>query len=110
MLAGCASASTTATQLPGSVTVSHTTQAPAPAAGAVTRTTIYETPRSVIQILRLSAGAEIAEHHHPFYDENFIVEQGTVTAVLNGTTHVLQAGAVVVIPAGTVIRGRNTGE
>jgi quercetin dioxygenase-like cupin family protein len=75
----------------------------------MTRTTLSETERSVVQVLRLSPNAEIAEHHHPFYDENFVVEQGSLRAILNGTTYELHAGDVVVIPAGTVIRGRNTG-
>ncbi len=75
----------------------------------MTRTTIHESARTVIQVLRLAPNAEIAEHHHPFFDENMILEQGSVTAVLNGTTYELHAGDVVVIPAGTVIRGRNTG-
>src|SRR6266516_4746608 len=84
-------------------------QAPAPQAGALTRTTVHESSRTVVQVLRLAPNAEIPEHHHPVFDENMILEQGSVTAVLNGTTYELHAGDIVVIPAGTVIRGRNTG-
>ncbi len=75
----------------------------------MTRTTIHESARTVVQVLRLAPDAQIAEHHHPYFDENMIVEQGSVRAVLSGTTYELHAGDVVVIPAGTVIQGRNTG-
>jgi len=75
----------------------------------MTRTTVHESSRTVVQVLRLAPNAEIAEHHHPVFDENMILEQGSVSAVLNGTNYELHAGDIVVIPAGTVIRGRNTG-
>jgi quercetin dioxygenase-like cupin family protein len=80
-----------------------------PAAGAVTRTTVYETARAVTQVLRLAPGARIAEHHHPSYDETFMVHQGRLTLVLNGKTLELSAGEFVVMPAGTVIAGINAG-
>ena len=82
----------------------------APAAGAVTRTTVYESPRTVTQVLRLAPGARIAEHHHPSYDETFLVQQGRLTLSLNGKSYDLGAGDFVVMPAGTVISGSNAGD
>jgi quercetin dioxygenase-like cupin family protein len=82
----------------------------APAAGAVTRTTVYESPRTVTQVLRISPGGRIAEHHHPSYDETFLVQQGHLTLLLNGKSYDLSAGDFVVMPAGTVISGSNPGE
>ena len=82
----------------------------APTAGAVTRTTVYESPRTVTQVLRLAPGARIAEHHHPSYDETFLVQQGRLTLSLNGKSYDLGAGDFVVMPAGTVISGSNPGD
>lgn len=109
LFVACSGHSSEPETAPLPVRVSNSGQAPAPQVGAMTRTTLSETPRSVVQVLRLAPDAEIAEHYHPFYDENFVVEQGSLRAILNGTTYELHAGDVVVIPAGTVIRGRNTG-
>jgi quercetin dioxygenase-like cupin family protein len=81
-----------------------------PAAGAVTRTTVYESPRTVTQVLRIAPGARIAEHHHPSYDETFLVQQGRLMLVLDGKSHELGAGDFVVMPAGTVIAGTNNGD
>lgn len=81
-----------------------------PAAGAVTRTTVHESPRTVTQVLRIAPGARIAEHHHPSYDETFLVQQGRLTLVLDGKSYELGAGDFVVMPAGTVIAGTNAGE
>ena len=109
LIAGCARSSSGVSEAPGPVRVSNSGQAPAPQTGAMTRTTVHESSRTVVQVLRLSPNAEIAEHTHPVFDENMILEQGSVTAILNGTTYELHAGDIVVIPAGTVIRGRNSG-
>ncbi|MFN2603699.1 MAG: cupin domain-containing protein [Gemmatimonadaceae bacterium] len=109
LFTACSGHSSEPATAPMPVRVSNTGQAPAPQVGAMTRTTLSETARSVVQVLRLAPDAEIAEHYHPFFDENFVVEQGSVRAILNGTTYELHAGDVVVIPASTVIRGRNTG-
>jgi quercetin dioxygenase-like cupin family protein len=81
-----------------------------PAAGAMTRTSVYESPRTVTQVLRLAPGARIAEHHHPSYDETFLVQQGRLTLSLNGKSYDLGAGDFVVMPAGTVISGSNSGD
>lgn len=95
---------------PAEIRVANTSLGAEPAAGAVTRTTVYESPRTVTQVLRLASTARIAEHHHPFFDETFLIQQGRVTLVLNGKSYDLRAGDFVVIPAGTVISGRNAEE
>lgn len=94
---------------PMEITVGKTTSVPAPAAVAVTRTTVYQSARTVAQVLRLAPGSSIALHHHPFYDESFVVTQGEITLDLNGKTYRLGAGEFVVMPAGTVITGKNSG-
>lgn len=81
-----------------------------PGAGAVTRTTVYESPRTVTQVLRIAPGARIAEHHHPHYDETFLVQLGRLTLVLDGKSLELGAGEFVVMPSGTVISGANAGD
>lgn len=83
--------------------------AEAPAAGAVATTALYESPSAVTRIMRMAPGSEIPEHYHPVHDEALFVHRGTVTAVLNGQEHTVQAGDVVQIPAGTTIVGRNSG-
>lgn len=109
--AACASAASPPLPLEAvaAVRLSNTADAAAPAPGTLTRTTVHEGPRTVVQVLRLAPGAEIAEHHHPFFDESFIVERGNLSIRLTSQRHELGAGAVVFIPAGTVITGRNTG-
>ncbi len=81
----------------------------APDAASVTRTTVYESPRTVTQVLRIAPGARIAEHHHPSYDETFLVQQGRLTLIVNGKSYELGAGEFVVMQAGTVIAGVNSG-
>ena len=112
MLAACSPAPNTPPQplAPAEIRVSTTSVGAEPGAGAATRTTVYESPRTVTQVLRLAPTARIAEHHHPFFDETFLVQQGRLTLVLNGKSYDLRAGDFVVIPAGTVITGRNAGE
>jgi quercetin dioxygenase-like cupin family protein len=91
------------------VRLANMADAAVPAPGALTRTTVHESERTVTQVLRLAPGAEIAQHHHPFFDESFILERGSVRVRLNDQVHEISAGAVVFIPAGTVIAGQNTG-
>lgn len=89
--------------------VSNIADVPAPAAGAMTRSTLHETARTVTHVLRLAPGSEIPTHHHPFFDETFFVERGSLLVQLNGQPRELGAGDLVVIAAGTVVSGRNTG-
>jgi quercetin dioxygenase-like cupin family protein len=95
---------------PAEVKVLNASAGAVPAASAVTRTTVYESPRTVTQVLRLAPNARIAEHHHPFYDETFVVQQGRISLLLNGKSFDLGAGDFIVMPAGTTISGMNPGE
>ena len=98
------------TPAPSEIRVLNASGGAPPGAGAVTRTTVYESPRTVTQVLRLAPNARIAEHHHPFYDETFAVQQGRISLVLNGKAYDLGAGDFVVMPAGTTISGMNGGD
>lgn len=91
------------------ITLGKTSAVPAPGSGAVTRTTVYQSNRTVAQVLRLAPGSTIALHHHPFYDESFVVTQGAIALNLNGTDYLVGAGEFIVMPAGTIITGRNSG-
>lgn len=82
-------------------------QVAAPPAGEVTQETVHESEWMVSRIMRLSAGATIGEHHHPFFEETFVVQRGSVLLSLDDEVHALRPGDVVYIPAGTVISGRN---
>lgn len=105
----CATAipSPTPAATPAVIRLGNTSSAPAPGLGAMTRTTVYESPRTITQVLRLAANAAIPEHHHPYYDETFTVVQGRIALTLNGTPYTVSAGEFIVMPAGTVISGRN---
>lgn len=110
--AACAPAATprVTASAPTDIRVLNASLGASPAAGAVTRTTVYESPRTVTQVLRLATNARIAEHHHPFYDETFVVQQGRISLVMNGKSYDLSPGDFVVMPAGTVITGTNAGD
>lgn len=112
LLAGCAPQQphTSTIDAPRSeVRVFTVSTAPLPLAGQLSRTTVHEGRNVVSQILRLSPGAEIAQHHHPAHDETFFVHTGSVEISLNGQLQRVSAGTIVHIPANTVIQGRNAG-
>ena len=64
----------------------------------------------VSRVMRLSPGAAIKEHYHPNFDETFFVHAGTLKLLLDDKEHELRAGDTVIMPAGTIISGTNTGE
>jgi quercetin dioxygenase-like cupin family protein len=66
-------------------------------------------PHSATRIMRLGAGATIAQHHHAGYDETFIVQRGSISLRLDGRPQNVHEGDVVLIPAGTTIEGINGG-
>jgi quercetin dioxygenase-like cupin family protein len=96
--------------VPAEIRVLSSSLGEAPAVDAVTRTTVYENPRTVTQVLRIASRASIAQHHHPSHDETFLVQQGRLTLTLDGKNYDVGAGEFVVMPAGTVISGTNTGD
>ena len=87
--------------------VVNTEAVQAPAGGEMTQETVHEGEDMVSRIMRLAPGATIAEHHHPSFEETFVVQSGSVQLSLDDKTHELRAGDVVYIPAGTVISGKN---
>lgn len=92
------------------ITVFSASGGAAPGVGAATRTTVYDSPRTITQVLRLAPNAKIAEHYHPFYDETFVLQQGRLSLLLDGRSYDLGAGDFVVVPAGTTVSGVNTGD
>lgn len=93
----------------GAPRVVRMTEVQTPTGGGMTQETVHEGERMVSRIMRLSPGAAIAEHHHPSFEETFVVQSGSVQLSLDDKVHELQAGDVVYIPAGTVISGKNGG-
>lgn len=70
---------------------------------------VHESEYMVSRVMRLAPGAVIKEHYHPNHDETFFVHAGTLTLKLNDNEHKLRAGDTVIMPAGTIITGSNTG-
>ena len=80
-----------------------------PESGRLTDKTFVNGPHMVARLMRLAPGAVIAEHHHPHFEETFVVRRGEVELTLSNVRHRVGAGEVVYMPAGTVIAGRNSG-
>lgn len=97
-----------ASRAAGTPRVVRLTDVQAPSSGELTQETVHESAHMVSRILRLAPEAAITEHHHPAYEETFVVQSGSVRLSLNDEVHELRAGDVVYIPAGTLISGRNT--
>jgi len=80
-----------------------------PGKAAVELVDIHESEHMVSRVMRLSPGAAIKEHYHPNFDETFFVHAGTLRLLLDDEEHELRAGDTVIMPAGTIISGTNTG-
>ena len=78
-----------------------------PKHGEFTTTFLWEAANMASKAMRLASGANIAEHHHPVFDESLIVYSGKLTVWLNGKKSELHSGQIAYIPAGTVISGIN---
>lgn len=72
------------------------------------RKVLYTDKNSQLVLMSLTAGEEIGEEIHDV-TQFFRIEKGTGAAVLNGTSHELADGSVVVVPAGTKHNIINTG-
>ncbi|MGB0070051.1 MAG: cupin domain-containing protein [Isosphaeraceae bacterium] len=70
---------------------------------------LHASDHMVTRVMRLAPGATIKEHCHPFFDETFFVHAGSLKMVLDDTEHELRSGDTVIMPAGTIIAGTNTG-
>jgi mannose-6-phosphate isomerase-like protein (cupin superfamily) len=72
------------------------------------REVLYTTQNSQLVLMSLREGEEIGEEVHDV-DQFFRVESGTGEAILEGISHTLGDGSVVVIPAGVRHNIINTG-
>ncbi len=64
------------------------------------RKVLYTDKNSQLVLMSLNAGEDIGMEVHDV-DQFFRVEKGNGTAILNGTSHDIGDGSVIVIPAGT---------
>lgn len=64
------------------------------------RTVLYTAPHMQLVLMTLQPGEEIGQETHDDGDQFFRVEGGEGEAILDGETHRLADGDIVVIPAG----------
>lgn len=95
---------------PKGVRVFNVTSVKEPGKAAAELVDIHESEHMVSRVMRLSPGAAIKEHYHPSFDETFFVHAGTLKLLLDDKEHELRAGDTVIMPAGTIISGTNTGD
>jgi mannose-6-phosphate isomerase-like protein (cupin superfamily) len=65
------------------------------------RRVIYTASHMQLVLMALQVGEDIGQERHDDVDQFIRVESGEADAILNGETHKLTDGSVVVIPAGT---------
>lgn len=64
------------------------------------RKVLYTDKNTQLVLMSLLKGEDIGEEIHDV-DQFLRIEQGTGTAILNGISHPLEDGSVVIVPAGT---------
>ncbi len=74
------------------------------------RKVLYTDKRCQLVVMSLREKEEIGMEVHKDVDQFIRVEAGDGTATLNGDTHVLHDGSVVIVPAGVEHNIINTGE
>ena len=74
------------------------------------RKVLFTAPHLQLVVMALKPGEEIGLETHEHGDQFFRVEAGNGEAILNGETHKLQDGSIVVIPSGVEHNIVNTGE
>lgn len=72
------------------------------------RKVLYTDKNSQLVLMSLLAGEEIGEEVHDV-DQFLRIEKGMGTAILNGLSHVLVDGSVIIVPAGVRHNVINTG-
>lgn len=72
------------------------------------RKVLYTAKNSQLVLMSLAVGEEIGEEVHTV-DQFFRVERGTGTAVIEGVTHDIADGSIIIVPAGTKHNVINTG-
>jgi mannose-6-phosphate isomerase-like protein (cupin superfamily) len=65
------------------------------------RRVIFTASHMQVVLMTLQVGEDIGQERHDNVDQFFRVEAGEADAILDGETHKLTDGSVVVIPAGT---------
>lgn len=95
---------------PKGVRVFNTKSVKEPGKAAAELVDLHESEHMVTRVMRLSPGAAIKEHYHPNFDETFFVHAGMLTMKLNDKEQELRSGDTVIMPAGTIISGTNTGD
>ena len=95
---------------PKGVRVFNANSVKEPGKAAAELVDIHESEHMVSRVMRLSPVAAIKEHYHPNFDETFFVHAGTLKLMLDDREHELRPGDTVIMPAGTIISGTNTGE
>src|SRR4051794_15178618 len=95
---------------PKGVRVFNTKSVKEPGKAAAELVDIHESEHMVSRVMRLAPGAAIKEHYHPNFDETFFVHAGTLKVRLDDKEHEFQTGDMVIMPAGTIISGTNTGD
>lgn len=73
------------------------------------RKVLYTDKNCQLVLMSLLAGEDIGLEVHDDVDQFLRVEQGTGTAILNGISHPLSDGSVIIVPAGTKHNIVNTG-
>jgi quercetin dioxygenase-like cupin family protein len=99
----------TGSDKPKGVRVFNTKSVKEPGKAAAELVDIHESEHMVSRVMRLAPGAAIKEHYHPNFDETFFVHAGTLKMRLDDKEHDLRTGDTVILPAGTIISGSNTG-
>lgn len=94
---------------PRGVSVFNAGSVKEPQKGAAELVDLHESEHMVTRVMRLAPGANIKEHYHPNFDETFFVHAGALKLKLDDEGHELRAGDTVIMPAGTIISGSNTG-
>ena len=84
-------------------------QVPSPPAGGIAQQDPVTMRHTATRVMRIGPGARLPEHYHGGYDETFFVHAGQLNLVLDGRPQPVQAGNVLIIPAGTTITGNNPG-
>ena len=99
----------TGSETPLGVRVFNVKSVKEPRKAAAELVDIHESEHMVSRVMRLAPGAAIQEHYHPNFDETFFVHAGTLKLLLDDEEHEVKAGDTVIMPAGTIISGTNTG-
>lgn len=73
------------------------------------RRVLYTDTNLQLVVMALKAGEEIGEEVHDV-DQFLRVEAGEGSAILNGVTHAITSGSVIIVPAGVTHNILNSGE